>query len=62
MSICLFTCACHPEYQLELIPDMTLDAFMLAFESFTSRNDILVVDSEIPPTYCARCKISVKKR
>ncbi|XP_071138903.1 uncharacterized protein [Mytilus edulis] len=37
MYICLFTCACVRAVHLELVPDMTLNAFMLAFRRFVSR-------------------------
>ena len=35
--ICLFTCACIRAIHLELIPDLTVNSFMLAFRRFISR-------------------------
>ena len=37
MYICLFTCACIRAIYLELVTDMTLESFMLAFRRFVSR-------------------------
>ena len=34
--ICLFTCACTREFHLEIVLDLTVDTFLLAFQRFAN--------------------------
>lgn len=38
--ICLFTCATTRAVHLEVVPDLTVESFMLAFRKFTSRRSL----------------------
>jgi len=52
MYVCLFTCACIRAIHLELVADMTLETFMLAFRRFVSRRGIPTsVYSDNAPTF-----------
>ena len=52
MYVCLFTCACIRAIHLELVVDMKLETFMLAFRRFVSRRGIPTsVYSENAPTF-----------
>ena len=57
MYICLFTCACVRAVHLELVPDMTLDSFMLAFRRFVSgKGTPKTVYIMRPPSFRLRVK------
>ncbi|XP_065905584.1 uncharacterized protein [Dysidea avara] len=38
--ICLFTCACTRAVHLEIVHDLTVDSFLLAFRRFSSRKSL----------------------
>ena len=38
--ICLFTCATTQAVYLEVVPDLTVKGFMLAFRKFTNRKSL----------------------
>ncbi|XP_071137411.1 uncharacterized protein [Mytilus edulis] len=52
--ICLFTCACIRAIHLELVPDLSLNTFILAFRRFISRKGIpQTIYSDNAPTFVA---------
>ena len=57
MYICLFTCSCVRAVHLELVPDMTLDAFILAFRRFVGRKGTpSTVYSDNAPTFVSAAR------
>ncbi|XP_071132987.1 uncharacterized protein [Mytilus edulis] len=52
--ICLFTCACIRAIHLELVPDFSLNTFILAFRRFISRKGTpQIIYSDNAPTFVA---------